>query len=252
MKNNLWKGLTVAIAGVASSSIITSIQPAAATFIYRYGDVDNFLYDPLEDSTYQRPEAKDWFENVLFQGKCNLPNYQLRCSMRQFDEGGWDRDLLHSFVFQDIFTTQPNAQIVSATFKTKLKSLGSDNDGIRLSVFGDPTTNLSIESNQQRHWYSRITSLTNTNWSWGETLELELDLSHLVLPDGSTRNLLQAMQEGFLDVQIQDDTVVDYIELEIETETVPEPASVAGLAILGLGFIANKAGWGRKKQQDNK
>ena len=220
-KFHVWMGLLglIIISSIAAFLPKNDSRAPSNTFTYKLGKNDNFATaDGPEEVTYQRSEAKDWFENVLFKDKCNLPNYQVRCSMRQLDEVVNNRDFLHSFVFQDIFARRPSTKIVGATFKTKLKSLGSDNDGIRLTVFGDPTTNLSIESKKERHWYSRIPWLTNSNWSPGETVELELDLGNLPPTNNSNGNLLQAMQEGFLEVQIQDDTLVDYIELTIEVE----------------------------------
>lgn len=256
MKNNLWKKFAVAIALLATSSIATNIEPAQAeTFIYRIGINDDFATtDGPEEATYQRPQAEEWLEEIFFEGNCSRFDYQLRCQPRQFDEDASNQDFVHSFIFQDIFAKQPKAKIASATLRTKLKSLGGNNDGIRLSVFTTMTQYFILPRN--RHWYSPIRFLTEDNsWNEDRTLELELELGNLPFTANSNGNLLNAMKAGFLDVHIEENTMVDYIELEIEIQPFFTGLVIFLLAIifievavLGLDVIASKANAGKKKQ----
>jgi hypothetical protein len=55
-------------------------------------------------------------------------------------------------------------------------------------------------------------------WNNGSSATFTLDLAHLPLANGSTLNLLPQLEaHGFLDVNISDDTAVDYVTLTVLT-----------------------------------
>jgi hypothetical protein len=70
----------------------------------------------------------------------------------------------------------------------------------------------------------------SSNFSQG--VLFNLDLAALPNVGGTTTNLLAALaSQRSLDIQIQDDTSVDYVKLTIET--VPEPTAAWGLLLVG-------------------
>ncbi|MGD9602666.1 MAG: hypothetical protein AB7O21_15995 [Gammaproteobacteria bacterium] len=82
--------------------------------------------------------------------------------------------------------------------------------------------------------------LTDFAWATGSDVEFTLDLAALPLVGGGTLNLLGLMgANGFLDVNVSDDTAVDFMILEVTP--VPLPPAVlpllSGLAVLGLRRI---------------
>lgn len=71
-------------------------------------------------------------------------------------------------------------------------------------------------------------------WSPGLEGLVVLDLAALTLAGGGTLNLLPDINShGFLDVLVDDDSLVDFYRLTFEASSVPEPAS---LALLGIGI----------------
>jgi hypothetical protein len=209
----------------------------AATFTMQFGDIDAFdSSNGPEDPTMQRSEQIDRFYQTL--PNCISPPtsaWQRRCEFREFDEQTSDKNLLHYF---DLSSPLAAGKIVSATLETRLRATGAYNDGFLLG----------LPSNGD-YWYGRIGKNNQNNinfltdtWTYGQDQNFSLDLSNLPTFDGSGKDLLPMLNQiGFLDIEIQDDTTVDYLKLTVETKPVPEPTSVAGLAVLGLGFVGSKA-----------
>lgn len=229
------KTLTVAVSACLALGCLFGADTQGAragTLMMEFGKIDNFLM-PLKPTT-PRAEAINHFYSIIPEcGQSPIPfNYQERCKLRQFDQKGLDKDLLHSF---DLSSAIASGTIVSATLKTRLKPLGGfyGNDGIRLGL---PNNFLANSFSGDSHWYSWISDLNPS--ALNQPIDLSLDLSSLLTNNGSINLLPMLNNEGFLDVQIQDDTAVDYLTLEIET--VPEPGTIAGLAVLGFGFVASK------------
>jgi hypothetical protein len=202
----------------------------AATFTMQFGTADNFnSSNGPEDPTMQRSEQIDRFYQGLGLANCLSPpdsGWVRRCQFRKFDEQTSDKDLLHYF---DLSSPLAAGKIVSATLETRLKAYWGQ-------AYND-TIFLGLPSNGD-YWSSQIAD----TWAYGQVQDFSFDLSNLPTLDGFGKDLLPMLNEiGFLDIHIQDDTVVDYLKLTVETKPVPEPTSVAALAVLGLGFVGSKA-----------
>ncbi|MDY6806274.1 MAG: PEP-CTERM sorting domain-containing protein [Cyanobacteriota bacterium] len=236
------KTLTVAVSAcLALGSLFgADVQVArAATFVMEFGKQDNF--DLSDFPPDEMPTPRTELTNNFYAGfpKCTqnpIPsNWVSRCQLRKFDERHQDRNFMHSF---DLSSALASGEIVSATLETKLEAIGGYNDGFLLGL---------VSHGQGNYWYGRIgqnnynlgiPSLTPT-WTYGQVEDFNLDLSNLPSLTAQKGNLLPMLNEvGFLDIEIQDDTVVDYLKLTVKT--VPEPGTVAGLAVLGFGFVASK------------
>lgn len=238
------KTLTVAVSACLALGCLfgADTQVArAATFTMQFGKMDDFEL-PYDEPTTPRTEAIDEFYSIIPQcGQSPIPtNYVERCKLRQFDEVGLDKDLLHSF---DLSSALASGEIVSATLETRLKTIGGYNDGFLLGLFSHGEGDYWYARIGQNNYNLGIPSLTPT-WTYGQVEDFNLDLSNLPSLTLQKGNLLPMLNEvGFLDVRIQDDTAVDYLKLTVETkkvETVPEPGTIAGLAVLGFGFVASK------------
>ncbi|MFH1374197.1 MAG: T9SS type A sorting domain-containing protein [bacterium] len=106
-------------------------------------------------------------------------------------------------------------EVVNAWLRIKLKATGSvpSTDGL---AFGDYSAGTN----------GRIWSISMSNlealaggtppWSSGDVLEYTLDLANLPMVAWLPTNILGALQDGNLDIFIQDDTEVDFIELTVE------------------------------------
>lgn len=128
-----------------------------------------------------------------------------------FDETISDRNIGHRFTGL--------SNIKSAILRSKLKPLGvSDNDNFTVEFVDAVGINGS--------WGSRIgdtsaaRALLPLDWTtsnFPNGADIVIDLSALPQNDGTALNLLPLIRtNGFLDVRVQDDTSVDYYELETE------------------------------------
>ena len=142
-------------------------------------------------------------------------NLQARLSsrdLRNFDEAVADGWLGHSFAGLPSY-------IAEAKLRIKLRAdLGvPENDTIQL-LFTGPGG-----SAQPQEWNRRIGSgfdatpgLLPTSWSLGAETELVLNLGRLTNANASVTDLLPQLRNlRFLDVIVQDDTLVDYVVLEL-------------------------------------
>ncbi|MBI5869054.1 MAG: hypothetical protein HZB43_12350 [candidate division Zixibacteria bacterium] len=133
---------------------------------------------------------------------CN-PSVPNNCS--EFDCGGIDRCFGHTF----IGCWDPSCTVIHARLRMRIRAAasGSSNDGFGLSQNGVGV------------WSTFISDLNSGHWNAGEVLDVTLDLEHLpasTFYPGIT-NVLAALQDGDLDVLIQDDTEVDFLELRVTT-----------------------------------
>ncbi|RMF46167.1 MAG: hypothetical protein D6751_05750 [Deltaproteobacteria bacterium] len=129
--------------------------------------------------------------------------------------GAWNWDFGYSF------TDLPQLR-AGATLTIRLKAIATDPENDSLGL---------MFNEEQPHfmWVYRIADLTgNDTWSAGQVATITLDLTNLPSDlhgnSGDATSLINSLE--YLDVYIQDDTAVDWIEL-----TVPTPGSAA---LLGL------------------
>ncbi len=74
---------------------------------------------------------------------------------------------------------------------------------------------LSLGSNGNTSWGKNIGSLVGSPWTAGSDQTITLNLAALPGPGSTTVNMISALQSGSLDVFVQDDTAVDYMELTV-------------------------------------
>lgn len=225
-KNVVQKALTMLSVAMLGVGFVGIDKAQAAIFTMQFGKDDNFsLLDGPEEATYQRPESLDWYYNGMFGGNCKTSSWwQQRCEFRKFDETTMNRNFHHSF---DLSTPLLYGEIISATFEARFRGYGG-NDSM---IFGD-----LVRTDSAGAWGANVFSFFGT--TYGQTVDANIDLGNLALNNGS--DLLTVMNEvGFLDFHIQDDTMVDFIKLTVETKSTPEPASTLGLLALGgLGVVS--------------
>jgi hypothetical protein len=134
--------------------------------------------------------------------------------LRGFDEGGSDLWFAHTF-------ENLPAGISEAHLRIRLRATADNpqNDTIQLLFTGPGGSALPQD------WTRRIGSgfdatpgLLNNAWSPGAQTELVLDLSRLPNANNTTTDLLPTLRtQRYLDLIVQDDTMVDYVILEIAT-----------------------------------
>jgi len=145
----------------------------------------------------------------------NLVDHLLGLDLRDFDELGSDLWFAHSFDNLPV-------DIASAVLRIKVRaSVGEpQNDTIQL-LFTTPGGGLLSAS-----WFRRIGSPLNdptlglrpTPWDAGTETELVLDLSHLPNANGSFTDLTATLRaQRYIDVVLQDDTLVDTVSLEVRS-----------------------------------
>ncbi|MGK7904369.1 MAG: S8 family serine peptidase [Hormoscilla sp.] len=166
---------------------------------------------------------------------------------RPFDGNGLNQSFTHRF---DLSEALAAGEIISATFETKIKRIAGANDTIEFGNFSDPE-NLPA-------WGSYIgkggvaTTWLDDGWTTGEAIEFNFDMSALSAFDVNTdaptrsRNLLPMMNNlGFLDVTIEDDSMVDYVRLTVEVAPTegPLPYVVTNTNDSGAGSLRSAIAW---------
>ncbi len=133
---------------------------------------------------------------------------------------GFDSCGVNSF-FAHTFTNLPSC-IVEATLRIRVQACGDicRNDGLGLS-FTAPNGSLPPGTGWGRYLGNGNAGgvgLFNTPWTAGTTREITLDLSALPNVSGSTTDLIPTLNaQGLLDVVVQDDSGVDFVELIVKS-----------------------------------
>ncbi len=130
---------------------------------------------------------------------------------------GFDDCQIDTF-FAHTFTNLPSC-VTAATLRIRLRACGagSENDTFGLSFTS--ATGALLAPGWGRYLGNGNgggSGLLNTNWSAGATGEIVLDLAQLPNADGSTADLIPALNaNGFVDLVMQDDSAIDYAVLTI-------------------------------------
>jgi uncharacterized repeat protein (TIGR01451 family) len=151
-------------------------------------------------------------------GEPSSPRAELLEHLPGVDLRGYDEGCFDSFL-ADSFTGLP-ADISAARLRIKLRACTGlpENDSISL-VFATAGGVLRPERWVRRiGTFSGVPGVLPTPWMDGNETELVLDLSRLPNVSGAPTDLIPVLAElRYLDLYIQDDTLVDYIRLEVET-----------------------------------
>ncbi|MEM7536066.1 MAG: SdrD B-like domain-containing protein [Chloroflexota bacterium] len=130
--------------------------------------------------------------------------------LTQFDVTIINRFFLHTFGASSTDTClSGDCVITNARFVTQLKAGPS-------SLVSNDT--IGFMQNGAIIWSARISSLPGVGGSWtpGDMATISLDLANLPPNALGVTNILAALQDGDLDVFVQDDTAVDTMELHTE------------------------------------
>lgn len=131
-----------------------------------------------------------------------IPRNQL--TMR-FDETSSDRAFGHTFRLPDENITK----IKGATLTVHVKPFGglSPNDEIQIidAIHHDVKTPL---------WMRPLSMFNDGSWRSGSRT-IVLDLANLPAHEGYATNVLDALKDGVISVYVQDDTSVDYAQLDV-------------------------------------
>lgn len=119
-----------------------------------------------------------------------------RCFGHTFDKDSGDSCLSHDCL------------IVGATITIHLKATGN----------GSGDDMIGFMQNGVYVWATEISNLpeAGTTWNNGQSATFTLDLANLPADQYGLTNILATLQDGDLDVYVQDDTMVDYITLDVE------------------------------------
>ena len=168
--------------------------------------------------------------------------------------------LPHNQQVAHTFTGLPS-DIISASIEFRVKggfNPGVGTDGIFITFANSNSTSLVDEIVWGRTFgdfagggtvfSDSDIGIATPGLTWGPNSEayLTLDLSALPLIDGSTINILSNISSnGFMDVTVSDDSIVDFYRLTLNMTSVPEPGTFF-LALLGLAGILTFRGNSRK------
>jgi hypothetical protein len=152
---------------------------------------DDFAY-PTEP-TQQSPAFADF-----------LTNYWLYQGDRIFDEVGYNLALGHSF-------TGWMGAVCGATLEFHARADGSQctNDSIRLAYTGS-----TIPADGFVYWIT-LGPLHGSDWTAGSVATFTLDLANLPPYGGFPTDVLPELQDGELELLVEDDTSVDYAVLRV-------------------------------------
>lgn len=189
----------------ASSAQMAAAYPETREYIV--GDIDNFVYNGpgSADDVYVDP---NWLAYV---GTLGSP-----------ENGIQDFDQLvgnHRLPFTFLFDLHEGERVVGGTLTLAFRQTASqiDSDGITFTEL--PSLG----------WFH----FTELGWlpiTYTGTSLRSLDLSNVLGTD-----VLYLMQDGRLNVLVEDDTAIDYARLTVQVT--PEPASLALLAVGGLAVL---------------
>ena len=223
---------------LAASLALVSITTQAAIIKFTAGVPDGFAVTGEVEKALASPNLLSAFSTF---GEFNATqDFDLTGGI---NGGSADRQVAHTF------TALPTG-ITAATVTARVRA-GTDaattTDGITLSFIGASGLNYLAERVYSRAFGSNNAGgsilfnpsdpglLQASEWSNGNESEFTLDLAALPLIGGGTLNLLPLLNsKGFIDVNISDDTAVDFVSLNLTA--VPLPAAIfpllSGLALL--------------------
>ncbi len=219
-----------------SFSTITPVQ--AAIFTLLKGERDGF-------DTSNQPE-----EPMPSSGSLLRLNNTIGKPLVDFDDNTTDGVFLHTFNFPEIA-----GEIVSAHLEFRARGIGQgslvNNDSINLffinsqgEIMSGDRWGRAFGRRNDDPGLINDDNLMQEVWDNQQDVVFSLNLAELPLnpsnPNSSAENIIPMINNlGFLDIQIQDDTEVDYVQLTLKT-SVPESSSIFSLlAIVIFGLISN-------------
>lgn len=202
MKEKLFIGLTVLVA------CAMQVDAYPVTREYLLGDMDDFVYDGLGsvDDVYVDP---DWLAYVESLGS---PENGIH---------GFDRLVgNHRLPFTFLFNLEGHEQVVAGTLTVALRTTASqtDTDGITFDGLG--------------RWLHFV------ELGWLPITDTDMDLRSIDFVDTLGDDLLYLLQNGYLNVLVEDDVAISYAVLSVQVT--PEPGTVSLLTFGALAVIGRR------------
>ena len=128
--------------------------------------------------------------------------------LRQLDEFGRDKSMGQTFSWS------LQGQVLRAELEIRVRSLGVGGLNGRLSIeFND---NYFLYGGENYKWTNTLQALSGENWNEaGHEETFVFDLGNLPLGLYGRSSVMAHLADGNLDVEVQDDTAVDYIVLRL-------------------------------------
>ncbi len=219
---------------VGTSALFCSLSQVSAITVL-LGDQDNFALGGASNT----PPTRTSFGTALTYETNNRITFS--GVQKGFDNGNQNR------VFGATFTNITNLDLSSpVTLRLALQSTDPDTDSIGFQ-FNDSTLPSSTPTGSyfpQMLWGQPINDFVSANSTSGALtsgVTLEIDLRTLTSTGLGTNNLAESINSlGYLDVIVQDDTQVDFLELTYNVNTVPEPSVSISCIIAACGLMARR------------
>ena len=183
----------VALAAICllSSAVVAQPSTGGDELVFTAGIPDGFQYPserPIPSAEFFAWLVTTWPQPIT----------------RQFDDGGGDRALVHTF-------RGWVGDVCGATLELRLRAtntLAVDNDTVRLELVGGGDPALGFP-------YVTTLRFIYGSWQAGDDRVLVLDLGNLPPYGVFPTNILETLKDGSLDLLVEDDTMVDYAMLRI-------------------------------------
>ncbi len=188
--------LLLVVLALASGNAHAINCQGGISIVIPVGNADNFA-EPLEpvfpDANLARLIATVW----------NVP-------LRYLDNMDINASMGHTFQWEP-------CPITAAELEIHVLSMGTASDNDRLSI--ELNDRYFEGESEVYRWTTTLAILTQTEWYYGEDATLVLDLGDLPVDLYGRTSVLAYMNDGNLDVEVQDDTAVDYIILRLCTSS---------------------------------
>jgi len=129
---------------------------------------------------------------------------------RDFDEGGADKTLLHSF---DLSTVDGCIQSATLRFRARPEGATSGDDTLTLSIREVSAPGRPLPPSEPVIWTTRMDALAGNPWTTADFPDCDVTFE-VSIPDSVLLGLRSLRR---LDVAIGDDTIVDFLDLDTAT-----------------------------------
>ena len=126
--------------------------------------------------------------------------------LRYLDDTTINKPMGHTFTWSPF-------ELIGAELEIHLRALGNISENDRLSL--ELNDKYFEGEGEVWRWTTTLAILTQTAWEGGEDRTLILDLGNLPIDLYGRTSVLSYMADGNLDVNVQDDTAIDYMVLRL-------------------------------------
>jgi hypothetical protein len=201
------------LATFSAAALLGCVLPTQARVVQiQYGDIDGGTYNgpASADHVYVDPS---WVSELV---DAAWPGPYSDLDVSRYD---------HNVPFTFLFPLQPDERVTAATLTLGLRST-FDRDVVTDAVLLENPD----QAGDGRYNYADLT--------WSPLPSSPTAIRTLDLASALGRNLLSALQDGQLNVNVRDDSLVDYAILNLTI--VPEPTPLSLLALSAIPFLARR------------